>query len=302
MINWEDTFGAGAEWRKHAQKRIEENTTNVRNLAKSIEVLEGAHLDRRIIELDDVMRNNFTRRLDELEERVKGFNKWADDMDKYADDLIDGESADYPDPPTEDPEGAVIKPSIKSLPQEPPMPAGLQEEISRLKEERDSQEEVVKLLRWQGKHHRDELAEITKERDEWKRWRGTAVKFGNKCVKEIEQLKGDLGHAKTERNIIAGEAGKLQEEISRLKTENKRLIGICDELGWAENNPETYVSELSQLKAELARYKLMRDGVDRFRSSLATGMTATMTECGVRRRLQDILAALDTDTEDTEEE
>lgn len=51
-----------------------------------------------------------------LEDKVAQFNKWAADMDKYADDLIDGESVDYPDPPTEDPEGVVLKPRIKDPP------------------------------------------------------------------------------------------------------------------------------------------------------------------------------------------
>ena len=42
-----------------------------------IDALENQRLDRRIIELDDVMRNNFTRRLDELEESYKDHLDWA---------------------------------------------------------------------------------------------------------------------------------------------------------------------------------------------------------------------------------
>ena len=57
-----DTFGYWMD--KHREM-------HVKDIDKLLDELESQHLDRRIIELDDVMRNNFTWRLDELEERFK---------------------------------------------------------------------------------------------------------------------------------------------------------------------------------------------------------------------------------------
>ncbi len=65
---------------------------HVKDIDKLLDELESQHLDRRIIELDDVMRNNFTRRLDELEESYKDHLDWAS-------------THGHPDPPQETPKG-----------------------------------------------------------------------------------------------------------------------------------------------------------------------------------------------------
>jgi len=84
---WPDfTADIGLEyWAIEVEKRIGTHK-------KRLDEMEGQHLDRRIIELDDVMRNNFTRRLDELEESYKDHLDWAS-------------THGHPDPPQETPTG-----------------------------------------------------------------------------------------------------------------------------------------------------------------------------------------------------
>ncbi len=85
---------------------------HVKDIDKLLDELEGQHLDRRIIELDDVMRNNFTRRLDKLEKRFKECEEacvveipkgcwkciecghdWGDGKEIYRDNTLDATAA-----------------------------------------------------------------------------------------------------------------------------------------------------------------------------------------------------------------
>lgn len=80
------------EW----MKLQEDINREMAGLAKRIEALENAHLERRIIELDDVLRNDLLGRLVALEDSLKDHLDWAS---------THGHPHEHPDPPQETPKG-----------------------------------------------------------------------------------------------------------------------------------------------------------------------------------------------------
>ena len=413
-------------WRAVAERRIEANEKrldafgfwmdkhremHVKDIDKLLDELESQHLDRRIIELDDVMRNNFTRRLDELEESYKDHLDWAS-------------THGHPDPPQETPKGHaeficdscgkiigehdkyVVHETYRHfecagfLPQETPKgywwcrthdrrscPTGCPRSMFTMKcnvewrgppQETPTEDESECEHRWEthtetecgagrmycslcgmeadepggpinpeepeGKIELDDtnvvMTDATKryiaKPEGMERYIGMPCIFGNtpeyinSFVAELREIK-DFGPMAANYCVSWGSLFQhckphpTSEELVRLREERAQLEKISAgyeesanrllrvtlaqeeetarlkiDLGHEKSGRNILAGELSKSQAELVQYGKMKTNIELFIYKLSTGMTRSMTECGVRRRLQDCLTALDIENGDNQ--